>query len=71
MLHPVLPCVGAGGGRIAGRVALQACQDLRQPCASVPQQVVQQGQHGVQGLCHPIQGQAGLVFLCDSDRRMG
>ena len=57
-----MPGVGAGGGRIAGRVALQTRQDLRQDCASVPQQVAKQGQDGIQGFRHLIQGQAGLLF---------
>ena len=57
------PCMGAGGGRIAGRAALQARQNLRQSCAPVPQQVAKQGQHGVQGLRHLVEGQAGQLFF--------
>ena len=66
MFRQASPGVGTGGGRVAGRAALQARQDLRQDGASVPQQVAKQGQHGLQGLRHLVQGQAGLLFFSAS-----
>ena len=62
------PCVGMGGGCIAGRAALQEVQDPYQHRAPVPQPAAKQGQHGVQGLRHLVRGQAGLLFYASQPR---
>ena len=62
LFHQATPGVGMGRGRIVDRAALQEVQDPRQPRAPVPQPAAKQGQHGVQGLRHLVQDQAGLLF---------
>ena len=66
LFDPTTPGVGTGGGGIAGGAAPQAVLERRQEGTTIPAQAAKQGQHGLQGLRHLVQRQAGLFFLSPS-----